>query len=163
MGFSELFIRRPVGTTLLAVWIMLVGFVAYHFLPVASLPVVELPTIHVSASRPGADPVTMATTIAAPLERRLGAIAGVSVCFLSASDPGSRPLSTSLARAASFAFSSSRMGFKDEVAYTDAPQPYGEIFVMRADGSHVEQLTDNQWEEGTPGWALVTPNRIAGR
>jgi Tol biopolymer transport system component len=61
------------------------------------------------------------------------------------------------------AFSSSRMGFKDEVAYTDSPQPYGEIFVMRADGSHVEQLTDNQWEEGTPGWAPVTPNRIAGR
>jgi TolB protein len=50
------------------------------------------------------------------------------------------------------AFASSRMGFKDEVAYTDAPQPYGEIFVMRFDGTHVEQLTDNQWEEGTPGW-----------
>ncbi len=52
----------------------------------------------------------------------------------------------------STAFASSRMGFKDEVAYTDAPQPYGEIFVMRYDGTHVEQLTDNQWEEGTPGW-----------
>ncbi len=50
------------------------------------------------------------------------------------------------------AFASSRMGFKDEVAYTDAPQPYGEIFVMRNDGTGVEQLTDNQWEEGTPGW-----------
>jgi TolB protein len=49
-------------------------------------------------------------------------------------------------------FASTRMGFKDEITYTDAPQPYGEIFVMRADGSHVEQLTDNQWEEGTPGW-----------
>ena len=49
-------------------------------------------------------------------------------------------------------FASTRMGFKDEVAYTDAPQPYGEIFVMRADGSRVEQITDNQWEEGTPGW-----------
>jgi TolB protein len=49
-------------------------------------------------------------------------------------------------------FASTRMGFKDEVTYTDAPQPYGEIFVMRADGSRVEQLTDNQWEEGTPGW-----------
>jgi Tol biopolymer transport system component len=49
-------------------------------------------------------------------------------------------------------FASTRMGFKDEVTYTDAPQPYGEIFVMRADGSHVEQITDNQWEEGTPGW-----------
>ena len=52
-------------------------------------------------------------------------------------------------------FASTRMGFKDEVTYTDAPQPYGEIFVMRADGSRVEQLTDNQWEEGTPGWQPV--------
>jgi TolB protein len=49
-------------------------------------------------------------------------------------------------------FASTRMGFKDEVPYTDAPQPYGEIFVMRADGSEVQQLTDNQWEEGTPAW-----------
>jgi Tol biopolymer transport system component len=50
------------------------------------------------------------------------------------------------------AFASTRMGFKDEAIYTDAPQPYGEIFVMRYDGTHVEQLTDNQWEEGTPAW-----------
>jgi Tol biopolymer transport system component len=49
-------------------------------------------------------------------------------------------------------FASTRMGFKDEVVYTDAPQPYGEIFVMRFDGSNVQQLTDNQWEEGTPAW-----------
>jgi TolB protein len=63
----------------------------------------------------------------------------------------------------SIAFASSRMGFKDEVAYTDAPQPYGEIFVMRYDGTHVEQLTDNQWEEGTPGWEPVGPSRAAGR
>ena len=49
-------------------------------------------------------------------------------------------------------FASARMGFKDEMTYTDAPQPYGEIFVMRADGSGVEQITDNQWEEGTPAW-----------
>jgi Tol biopolymer transport system component len=56
-------------------------------------------------------------------------------------------------------FASTRMGFKDEVVYTDAPQPYGEIFVMRADGSDVQQLTDNQWEEGTPAWQ---PARRAG-
>ncbi len=49
-------------------------------------------------------------------------------------------------------FASTRMGFKDEATYTDSPQPYGEIFVMRADGSDVQQLTDNQWEEGTPAW-----------
>ncbi len=53
------------------------------------------------------------------------------------------------------AFASSRMGFKDEAAYTDAPQPYGEIFVMRFDGTDVEQLTDNQWEDGAPGWHRV--------
>ncbi len=63
----------------------------------------------------------------------------------------------------SIAFASSRMGFKDEVAYTDAPQPYGEIFVMRYDGTHVEQLTDNQWEEGTPGWEPLLPGQVAKR
>jgi Tol biopolymer transport system component len=49
-------------------------------------------------------------------------------------------------------FTSSRMGFKDEALLIGAPQPYGEIFVMNADGTHVEQLTDNQWEEGGPAW-----------
>lgn len=49
-------------------------------------------------------------------------------------------------------FASSRMGFKDEVIYTNAPQPYGELFVMRSDGTDVQQLTDNQWEDGTPAW-----------
>jgi len=49
-------------------------------------------------------------------------------------------------------FCSSRMGFKDEVVLIGAPQPYGEVFVMRYDGTEVEQLTDNQWEEGGPAW-----------
>ncbi|HKS72908.1 MAG TPA: hypothetical protein VJQ82_06890 [Terriglobales bacterium] len=49
-------------------------------------------------------------------------------------------------------FTSSRMGFKDEVFYTNNPQPYGEIFVMRYDGTDVNQLTDDQWEEGVPAW-----------
>jgi TolB protein len=49
-------------------------------------------------------------------------------------------------------FSSTRMGFKDEVLYTGAPQPYGELFAMRYDGSAVEQLTDNQWEDAGPAW-----------
>jgi hypothetical protein len=55
------------------------------------------------------------------------------------------------------------MGFKDEVAYTDAPQPYGEIFVMRYDGTGVEQLTDNQWEEGTPAWQPAPAVQVTGR
>ena len=54
-------------------------------------------------------------------------------------------------------FASSRMGFKDEALYTDAPQPYGELFVMRYDGTNVEQLTDNQWEDGTPAWQPSRP------
>jgi multidrug efflux pump len=78
MNFSYPFIVRPVGTTLLAIGLLLVGIVAYRFLPVASMPNVELPTIRVSASRPGADPAIMAATVAAPLERQLGTIAGVT-------------------------------------------------------------------------------------
>jgi hydrophobe/amphiphile efflux-1 (HAE1) family protein len=78
MNVSYPFIRRPIGTTLVAIGLFLVGAVAYRFLPVASVPAVELPTISVSVNRPGADPETMAATIAAPLERRLGEIAGVT-------------------------------------------------------------------------------------
>jgi Tol biopolymer transport system component len=54
-------------------------------------------------------------------------------------------------------FCSSRMGFKDEVVLVGAPQPYGEVFVMRYDGTQVEQLTDNQWEEGGPAWQPHMP------
>lgn len=54
-------------------------------------------------------------------------------------------------------FCSSRMGFKDEVVLVGAPQPYGEVFVMRYDGTEVEQLTDNQWEEGGPAWQPHKP------
>jgi hydrophobe/amphiphile efflux-1 (HAE1) family protein len=78
MSFSEPFIHRPVGTTLLAIGLVLVGAVAYRFLPVASMPTVDYPTISVTATRPGADPETIASTVAAPLERRLGEIPGVT-------------------------------------------------------------------------------------
>src|SRR5579871_5260944 len=77
-SLSEPFIRRPVGTTLLAIGLFLVGCVAYIFLPVSALPTVDFPVIGVGASRPGADPIVMSETVAAPLERRLGEIAGVS-------------------------------------------------------------------------------------
>jgi len=78
MNISAPFIRRPVGTTLMAIGLFLVGAVAYAFLPVASLPSVEFPVIRVIATRPGADPETMAASVAAPLERHLGEIAGVN-------------------------------------------------------------------------------------
>ena len=77
LSISEPFIRRPVGTTLLAIGLFLIGLVAYEFLPVASVPNVDFPSIRVNASRPGADPSVMAATVAAPLERRLGEIAGI--------------------------------------------------------------------------------------
>jgi multidrug efflux pump len=76
-SISEPFIRRPVGTTLLSIGLFLIGIVAYAFLPVAPVPNVDFPSINVGASRPGADPSVMAATVAAPLERRLGEIAGV--------------------------------------------------------------------------------------
>ena len=78
MTFSALFIARPVATFLLALGILLAGIVAYRFLPVSALPSVDIPTIVVFADRPGADPETMANSVAAPLERRLGEISGVT-------------------------------------------------------------------------------------
>jgi multidrug efflux pump len=78
MNVSWPFVRRPIGTTLMAIGLFLTGAVAYAFLPVASTPNVDLATISVNASRPGADPAIMAATVAAPLERRLGEIAGVT-------------------------------------------------------------------------------------
>ena len=78
MGFSAPFIARPVATILLALGLLLSGVVAYRFLPVSALPSVDIPTIVVFAGRPGADPETMANSVAAPLERRLGEISGVT-------------------------------------------------------------------------------------
>src|SRR3954454_24058888 len=78
MNISAPFIRRPVGNSLLAIGLLLMGLVAYRFLPVAPVPRVDYPVISVSASLPGADPATVASSLAAPLEKRLGQIAGVS-------------------------------------------------------------------------------------
>ena len=78
MNISAPFVRRPVATMLLTIGVTLVGIIAFQFLPVAALPQVEFPTINVSASLPGASPETMATSVAAPLERQFTRIAGVT-------------------------------------------------------------------------------------
>ncbi|MCJ2137628.1 efflux RND transporter permease subunit [Methylobacterium sp. J-026] len=78
MNISEPFIRRPVATTLLTIGVLLAGLFAFLRLPVAPLPQIDFPVILVQAQMPGASPETMATTVAAPLERRLGAIADVN-------------------------------------------------------------------------------------
>src|SRR5262249_17737816 len=78
VSISEPFIKRPVATTLLAVGLLLFGLLAYAHLPVAPLPRVDLPTVSASANLPGADPATMAASVAAPLERRFGQISGVT-------------------------------------------------------------------------------------
>jgi multidrug efflux pump len=78
MNISEPFIRRPVATTLLTIGVALAGAAAFNLLPVAPLPQVDYPTISVSAALPGASPEVMAATVATPLERALGRIAGVS-------------------------------------------------------------------------------------
>lgn len=74
----QLFVHRPVATSLLGLAILLAGAVAYLFLPVAPMPMVDFPTISVEARLPGANPETMAATMATPLERALGRIAGLS-------------------------------------------------------------------------------------
>jgi len=78
MNFSEVFIRRPIATSLLMAALALVGLVAFPLLPVAPLPQVDFPTIQVTATVPGASPETMAATVATPLERQFGQIAGVT-------------------------------------------------------------------------------------
>src|SRR5215470_5775775 len=78
MNVSQPFIERPVATTLLALGVLLAGIVAFRLLPVSPLPQVDFPTISVQASLPGASPETMAATVATPLERSLGRIAGVT-------------------------------------------------------------------------------------
>ena len=77
-ALSQRFIFRPIGTVLLCAGLIILGLASWFALPVASLPNVEFPTIRVLASRPGADPSTMAATVAAPLERALSNIAGIT-------------------------------------------------------------------------------------
>jgi HAE1 family hydrophobic/amphiphilic exporter-1 len=77
MNISELFIRRPVTTTLIMVGILIFGVMAYRLLPVSDLPNVDFPTIQVSAALPGASPETMASSVATPLERQFSTIAGL--------------------------------------------------------------------------------------
>jgi len=78
MSISAPFIRRPIGTSLLAAALLLSGILAFNFLPVASLPKMDFPVISVGAGLPGADPQTMASAVATPLERQFGRIASVN-------------------------------------------------------------------------------------
>ena len=78
LNLSAPFIRRPVATTLLTIAVTLAGMVAFFLLPVAPLPEVDFPVVRVQANMPGASPETMAATVATPLERALGRIAGVT-------------------------------------------------------------------------------------
>src|SRR6516165_965907 len=77
MNLSEIFIRRPIATSLLMAAIALFGVVAYRLLPVSDLPTVDFPTIQVQAGLTGADPGTMASTVASPLERQFTTISGI--------------------------------------------------------------------------------------
>ncbi|PYR90485.1 MAG: acriflavine resistance protein B [Acidobacteria bacterium] len=78
MNFAEPFIRRPVATTLLVLTILIFGVMGYRLLPVADLPTVDFPTLQVSANLPGANPETMANTVATPLEKAFTTIPGIS-------------------------------------------------------------------------------------
>ena len=92
MNLSAVFIARPVATTLLSLGVAIAGVLSYALLPVAPLPQVDYPAISVQASLPGASPETMAATVATPLERALGSIAGVNE-MTSTSSQGSTRIS----------------------------------------------------------------------
>ena len=77
MGFARFFVARPVATVLLTLAVMFAGYFGYRQLPVAALPDVDMPTIQISANLPGANPGTMASAVATPIERRLSTIAGI--------------------------------------------------------------------------------------
>src|SRR4030088_1943556 len=95
MALSDIFIRKPVATSLLTIAVALSGMAAYTLLPVAPLPEVDFPTISVQASLPGASPETMASSVATPLERQLGHIAAVSE-MTSSSNLGSTSITIQL-------------------------------------------------------------------
>ena len=90
MNLSAPFIRRPIATVLLTVGVALAGIAGFLVLPVAPLPMVDFPAISVQANLPGASPQTMATSVATPLERRLGTIAGVNEITSSSSNGSTR-------------------------------------------------------------------------
>ena len=77
MNLSELYIRRPITTTLVTIGILIFGWMSYQTLPISYLPNVDYPTIQVTASRPGASPETMSAAIARPLEKQFSSIAGL--------------------------------------------------------------------------------------
>src|SRR4051812_22675121 len=77
MNFSEVFIKRPIATSLLMAALALFGVVAYQNLPVSDMPDVSMPTLQVQANLPGADPATMASSVATVLERQFTTIAGI--------------------------------------------------------------------------------------
>jgi HAE1 family hydrophobic/amphiphilic exporter-1 len=90
MNLAELFIRRPVMTTLVMLGILLFGVMAYRYLPVNDLPNVDYPTIQVMASLPGASPETMASAVATPLERQFSTIAGLETMTSMSTQGGSQ-------------------------------------------------------------------------
>src|ERR1051325_4622521 len=79
MNLSEIFIRRPIATSLLMVGVIIMGMLGYSLLPISALPPVDFPTIQVTAQYPGASPEVMASSVTTPLERQFGQISGLAL------------------------------------------------------------------------------------
>jgi HAE1 family hydrophobic/amphiphilic exporter-1 len=90
MNFAEVFIKRPVATTLLVLTILIFGIMGYRLLPVSDLPTIDYPTIQVSANLPGANPDTMASSIATPLEKQFSTISGITTISSSSGQGNTR-------------------------------------------------------------------------
>jgi len=119
-GITRGLISRPVATALLGIALMLIGTLAYRRLPVAALPSTDSPTIQVSASLPGASPETMASSVATPLERRLGRIAGLNE-MTSSSSRGSTGITLQFAPEIDVNVASRNVQAAINAAYADLP------------------------------------------
>ena len=146
MSLSSPFIKRPVGTTLLTIAVVLAGAIAYTVLPVAPLPQVDFPTISVSASLPGGSAEIMAASVATPLERQFGHIAGVTEMTSSSSARQRQHHSPVRPQQKYRLGGARRAGGYQRGTYLPARQPAGQSFLpqdqpgRRADHEHRAHL-----------------------
>ena len=160
MNVSEVFIRRPIATSLMMAGIAMFGVIAYRALPVSDLPQVDYPTLNVSASLPGADPSTMASAVASPLERQFTTIAGLD-SMVSSSNAGFTNVTLRLSTIAGATV------VPTQAVQTGQDGQY--VFVVKPDqtveqrtvtpGQHVDQ--DTVIEKGLkPGEVVVTEGQL---
>jgi multidrug efflux pump subunit AcrB len=149
MNISAPFIKRPIATALLMVGLLMGGLVAYPLLPVASLPNVNYPTLTITARLPGADPQTMASTVASPLELQFGEIAGVTQMTSSALGYTQITLQFELSRPIDGAVADTLSAINAANAYLPKNLPYPPL-IRKVNPADAPILTLGVWSDSLP-------------